>query len=566
FATASEKKRDYLRKIGVDHVFDSRSLDFAQQIREVTGGEGVDVVLNSLAGEFITTSMNLLNPNGRFIEIGKADIWSPDRVKAFREDIFYEAFDLVIVTFNDPMAVRHLMDEIVENIEAGHYQPLPYTVFKHKEAVEAFRYMAQGKHIGKILINPDDPAIGIHKEASYLITGGSGGLGLLFAEWLSEQGAGEVILAARRDVRDINPSAVEKIESLGAKVTTVKADMANKDDIDAMMQTIATTSLPLKGVLHAAGVLADAFLMNQDMANFEKVMSPKLAAAWHLHQATEQMDLDMFVMFSSLSSLLGAPGQANYAAANAFLDGLAAYRRGKGLPATAINWGPWGEVGMAANSQVEANAAASGVGLIDPSEGLDWFAQVLASNPVQRGLMVIDWAALANISGSVPAFLSELDVKANAGVDEALQKMADEFRTSLADAPIEERTTMLIDKICEQIQRVMGLEEDENINPNQPLQELGLDSLMAVELRNILCALIGKQLPATLMFKYPTVASLSAFLIEDMFPDEMDDEEEPTAQSEQVTEETQQEEELDELSDDELAAMLEAELNDEDDE
>src|SRR5690606_8493340 len=160
-----------------------------------TGGEGVDVVLNSLAGDFITTSMALLNPGGRFIEIGKADIWTQDRVKAFRDDISYEAFDLVIVTLQNPLALKALMDEIVDNVEAGHYQPLPYTVFKHKEAMEAFRYMAQGKHIGKILINPDDQPVTIKRDRSYLITGATGGLGMLFAKWLAEQGAGEVVLA-----------------------------------------------------------------------------------------------------------------------------------------------------------------------------------------------------------------------------------------------------------------------------------------------------------------------------------------------------------------------------------
>lgn len=564
FATASEKKRDYLKKIGVQHVFDSRSLDFAQQIRAVTGGEGVDVVLNSLAGEFITTSMQLLNPNGRFIEIGKADIWTEDRVKAFRDDIHYEAFDLVIVTMQNPTALRELMDEIVANVEAGHYQPLPFTVFKHREAMDAFRYMAQGKHVGKILINPETPAIQIKSDRSYLITGASGGLGMLFARWLSEQGAGEVVLAARRDVREVDPDGVKAIEAAGTRVTTVQADSGDQAAVQSMLSAVKADSLPLAGVIHAAGVLADAFVVNQDLASFEKVMAPKLAGAWYLHEGTKSLDLDLFVLFSSLSSLLGAPGQANYAAANAFLDGLAFQRRAMGLPANAINWGPWGEVGMAANSQVEANAKASGVHLIDPADGLNWFSQVLEQNPVQRGLMVIDWSALANMTGSVPVFLSELDVKASAGVDADLQKMADEFRSSLLDAPIDERTPMLIDKICEQIKRVMGLEETDTINPNQPLQELGLDSLMAVELRNILCALIGKQLPATLMFKYPTVASLSTFLIQDMFPEDAEAAEAETTETAQAesSDSEADDDQYDELSDDELAAMLAAELDD----
>ncbi len=563
FATASEKKRDYLRSIGVEHVLDSRSLSFAQDIRDITDGGGVDVVLNSLAGEFITSSMALLNPGGRFIEIGKADIWSQDRVKAFRDDITYQDFDLVTVTMMNPMKLKSLMETINERAEQGHYQPLPYTLFSQKDAVDAFRFMAQGKHIGKILIAPEAKPAQIESDKSYLITGATGGLGLLFAKWLAEQGAGELILTARRDVSTVAPEQVKELEKLGATVRCISVDIGDEAAVEKLFAQVATESKPLGGIIHGAGVLNDGFLMNQSMATFEKVMAPKLVGAWNLHQATKGIALDFFVLFSSLSSLLGAPGQANYAAANGFLDGLATLRRKQGLAATAINWGPWSEVGMAANESVEANAKASGVNFIPPADGLAWFEQVLEQQPVQRGLIDVDWAQLAsNMQGQLPKFISELDVKASVVVDENLQKMAAQFRENLAVAPIDERTPMLIEKICEQIKLVMGLEEDEIIDPNQPLQELGLDSLMAVELRNILCALIDKQLPATLMFKYPTVASLSVFLIEDMFKDDIQDDEVEEEQA--VTEVEEEEESLDELSEEELEAMLSAELDDSD--
>jgi len=561
FATASEKKRDFLRSIGVEHVLDSRSLSFAQDIREITDGGGVDVVLNSLAGEFISTSMSLLNAGGRFIEIGKADIWSQDRVTAFRDDISYHHFDLVTVTMMEPMKLKALMEIIIERTEQGAYQPLPFTLFSQRNAVDAFRYMAQGKHIGKILIAPEPKPAVINKDSSYLITGATGGLGLLFANWLAEQGAGELILAARRDVSVVAPEQVALLESKGCLVKCVIADIGDEKSVSALFNDISTQSKPLAGIIHGAGVLSDGFLMNQDMASFEKVMAPKLVGAWNLHMATQQMPLDFFVLFSSLSSLLGAPGQSNYAAANGFLDGLASLRRQQGLAATAINWGPWAEVGMAANASVEANAKASGVNFIIPTEGLAWFEQVLEQQPVQRGLIDVDWAQLAsNMQGQLPRFISELDVKSSVAVDENLHKMAKKFREDLAVAPIDERTPLLIEKICEQIKLVMGLEVDEIIDPNQPLQELGLDSLMAVELRNILCALIDKQLPATLMFKYPTVASLSEFLIADMFKDDMP-EEEPKVEVVPVEEE----ESLDDLSEEELEAMLNEELGEETD-
>lgn len=558
FASASERKRDFLRAIGVKHVVDSRSISFADDVRRLTDGEGVDVVLNSLAGEFIPASMALLRKNGRFIEIGKADIWTQDRVQAFRNDIQYAAFDLVMVTMQDPMMLANLMRQVVARVEAGEYSPLPFTVFKHSDAMEAFRYMAQGRHIGKILINPDPAPITVHSDRSYLITGASGGLGLLFAKWLVMQGARELVLVARREVRQIAPESVAMLETLGARVHCCVADIGDEEQVSTLMKHVTTHCLPLAGVLHAAGVLKDAFILNQNVDAFDQVMAPKLAGAWHLHQATKAMDLDMFVLFSSLSSLLGAPGQVNYASANAFLDGLAHYRRAKGLPAISVNWGPWAEVGMAATAKVEANAAAGGVGLISPDEGLDWFARILQTNPVERGVFDINWPLLAKgLGGQLPVFFSELDVKSASPVDSNLQKMAEEFRARLLDTPSDERTPMLVDMICDQIKRVMGLEANEQIDPQQPLQALGLDSLMAVELRNILCALIGRQLPATLMFKYPTVASLSAFLITDMFPDEVQEAQPVIAAKPVVKEET-----LDHLSEADLEAMLLAELND----
>ena len=462
----------------------------------------------------------------------------------------------------EPMKLKALMEIIIERTEQGAYQPLPFTLFSQKNSVDAFRYMAQGKHIGKILIAPEPAPAVINKDSSYLITGATGGLGLLFANWLAEQGAGELILAARRDVSVVAPEQIALIESKGCLVKCAIADIGDEKSVNALFDVISVESKPLAGIIHGAGVLNDGFLMNQDMASFEKVMAPKLAGAWNLHTATQQMSLDFFVLFSSLSSLLGAPGQSNYAAANGFLDGLASLRRQQGLAATAINWGPWAEVGMAANASVEANAKASGVNYILPTEGLAWFEQVLEQQPVQRGLIDVDWAQLANnMQGQLPRFISELDVKSSVAVDENLHKMAKQFREDLAVAPIDERTPFLIDKICEQIKLVMGLEEDEAIDPNQPLQELGLDSLMAVELRNILCALIDKQLPATLMFKYPTVASLSGFLIEDMFKGEMPLEEPKVAVV--AVEEEGEEESLDDLSEEELEAMLNDELGEE---
>lgn len=560
YATASAKKRDYLRSIGVQHVFDSRTLDFADQIREVTGGYGVDIVLNSLAGEFITKSMALLAPGGRFIEIGKADIWTQERVAEFRTDISYNAFDMVMVAFEDRTVIVRLMNVILDGIQRGELKPLPYTLFSQSDAVSAFRYMAQGKQIGKIVISrlPDVP-VKIHDSGSYLITGGAGGLGMLFAESLIAEGARHIVLTGRSAPKDKPAKQIEQWRADGINVQFVSADIGSRSDVEKLFAVIDAQPVRLAGVLHAAGVLRDGVISQQTPENLHTVLSAKVTGGWLLHEMTKLRDLDLFVLFSSVSSLLGSPGQSNYAAANAFLDGLAYYRRGLGLPAMAINWGPWAEVGMAANEKVSSQASSGGMRYIAPQLGITAFLQAVQDNPIQRGIAPIDWPALtANFGGDVPSFLSEVHV-AHAGADNAeLKRLKEEFVPRLREAPASERQAILTEVIGAQIVRVMGLDPGEQIDPNQPLQELGLDSLMAVELRNILCAISGRQLAATLLFKYPTVASLSAFLIKDMFGEDAEDG--TTDSAAPVTATAAPEEDFSEMSEDELAELLAKEL------
>ena len=554
YATASAKKRDYLRSIGVEHVFDSRSLDFAQQIRDVTDGYGVDIVLNSLAGEFIEKSMLLLAPGGRFIEIGKADIWSDERVRALRSDIRYHAFDMVMVTFEDRTIIVRLLEIILDGIRRGELKPLPYTLFAQSDAVNAFRFMAQGKQIGKVVITRQgDVPVKIHDRGSYLITGGAGGLGLLFAQALIDQGARHIVLTGRSAPSAAAAQRIDDWRARGINVVFVGADIAQRGDVDALFDVIDAQAVPLAGVLHAAGVLRDGVISQQTADNLHTVLAAKVTGSWLLHEKTRNRALDLFVLFSSVSSLLGSPGQSNYAAANAFLDALAFYRRGLGLPANAINWGPWAEVGMAANERVSSNAGSGGIGYIQPALGIKAFLEALDDNPVQRGVAPIDWAALlANFGGDAPSFLSELHVQQGGADNAELKRLKEEFVPMLRDAPASERLSILTEVISQQIVRVMGLDAGEQIDPNQPLQELGLDSLMAVELRNILCAISGRQLAATLLFKYPTIATLSAFLIKDMFGDE----EAAIAPATPVP----VEDDYADLSEDELAALLAQEL------
>jgi len=383
---------------------------------------------------------------------------------------------------------------------------------------------------------------------------------MLFAESLIAEGARHIVLTGRSAPKDGPAKQIAQWRENGVNVQFVAADIGARSDVENLFAVIDAQPVRLVGVLHAAGVLRDGVISSQTPENLHTVLSAKVTGGWLLHEKTKLRDLDIFVLFSSVSSLLGSPGQSNYAAANAFLDGLAFYRRSLGLPALAINWGPWAEVGMAANEKVSSQASTGGMRYIAPQLGISAFLQSIQDNPVQRGIAPIDWPALtANFGGDVPSFLSEVHV-AHAGADNAeLKRLKEEIVPRLREAPAGERQAILTEVIGQQIVRVMGLDPGEQIDPNQPLQELGLDSLMAVELRNILCAISGRQLAATLLFKYPTVASLSAFLLKDMFGEEgeegADDSAAPVTAAIAAPEE-----DFSELSEDELADLLAKEL------
>ena len=324
FATAgSDRKRTYLRSIGVHHVFDSRTLDFAQEIPDLTSGRGVDVALNSLAGDFVGATLSALAHHGRFVEIGKRDIWSAERVRGLGKNISYHVVDLGATSTEDPERVGALLMRTVEAAERGDWTPLPYVAFAFHDAVAAYRFMAQGKHIGKIVLRQESPDVQVLPDATYLVVGGLGGLGMEVAGWLVEKGARQLVLTARSECSPRARAGIEKMQAAGAKIFVRRADVSNQDEMAALFREIACDLPPLRGVIHAAGTLSDgALLHHQSWDRFDKVMAPKVAGAWILHELTAQMPLDFFILFSSIASVFGAPGQANHAAANAFEDGL----------------------------------------------------------------------------------------------------------------------------------------------------------------------------------------------------------------------------------------------------
>ena len=404
----------------------------------------------------------------------------------------------------------------------------------------------------------------VHADASYLITGGLGALGLQVAHSLIDQGARHLVLSGRRGAAG-KEDAIEALEARGAQVLVAQADVAVAADVTQMLAQIAETCPPLQGVIHAAGVLDDGVLRQQTAERFTKVLAPKVQGAWHLHEQTRDLDLAFFVCFSSVASLLGSPGQGNYAAGNAFMDALVHYRRVLGLPGQSINWGPWAEAGMAADEMILGRLANLGIGAIAGDEGLQIFQALLHANgerAPQVGVVPIDWQKLyQNFPGAKAPFFGQLTQ------DLAIEQesLVDELR----DLTPEERHTRLTNFLRDQLAQVLGFANAEKINLRQRLFDLGLDSLMAVELKNRLEAGLELAIAPTLMFDYPTVEALVNYLGVEMarkFMEGSDEEQDTSDVQASPTEEILDDEtaellaELDELSDEELAVLLSEEL------
>lgn len=404
----------------------------------------------------------------------------------------------------------------------------------------------------------------VKADATYLITGGLGALGLQVAHSLIDQGARYLVLSGRRGAAG-KEDAIEALEARGAQVIAAQADVSVAADVTQMLAQIADTCPPLQGVIHAAGVLDDGVLRQQTAERFTKVLAPKVQGAWHLHEQTRDLDLTFFVCFSSVASLLGSPGQGNYAAGNAFMDALVHYRRVLGLPGQSINWGPWAEAGMAADDMILGRLANLGIGAIAGHEGLHIFQALLHANgerTPQVGVVPIDWVKLyQNFPGAKAPFFGQLT--------QDLVIEQDSLVDELRDLTPEERRTRLTNFLRDQLAQVLGFANAEKINLRQRLFDLGLDSLMAVELKNRLEAGLELAIAPTLMFDYPTVEALVNYLSEEMArkfmagsEEDQDTGDDQTSPTEEILDDETAEllAELDELSDEELAALLSEEL------
>ncbi len=519
YATAgSPERRQLLRDMGVEHVYDSRSIEFADLIRQDTDGYGVDIVLNSVTGAAQLAGIKLLALGGRFIEIGKKDIYGDTRVGLFpfRRNLAFYGVDVGLMSVSHPAEVRELLNTVYRLTAEGTLPMPPATHYPLAEAATAIRIMSAAEHTGKLILDvphtgtssvvlPPDQVRPFRADGSYVITGGLGGLGLFLAEKMAVAGAGRIVLSSRSEPGQKALETIELIRAIGSDIVVECGDIAVAGTADRLVAAAIATGLPLRGVLHAAGVVEDATLANITDELLTRDWTPKAFGAWHLHEALQAREasqpLDWFCSFSSGAALLGSPGQGAYAAANSWLDAFTYWRRAQGLPANSIAWGAWAEVGRA-TAVAESTGAAIGA-----EEGAYAFETLLRHNRAYTGytpIIGVPWlAALAERSKFFELFQAG---QTRGGTSK--------FRSELNELPTDEWPARLRQLVSEQV----GLILRRTVDPDRPLPEYGLDSLGALELRTRIETETGIRLnPKNIT---TTVRGLADHLYEQLAPED----------------------------------------------
>jgi polyketide synthase 5 len=515
YATAgSPERRKLLHEMGIEHVYDSRSIEFAEQIRQDTDGYGVDIVLNSVTGAAQLAGIKLLALGGRFVELGKRDIYGDTRVGLFpfRRNLAFYGVDVGLMSVSHPAQVRELLNTVYRLTAEGTL-PMPHaTHYPLAEAATAIRVMSAAEHTGKLILDvphtgtssvvlPPEQVRPFRADGSYVITGGLGGLGVFLAEKMAVAGAGRIVLSSRSEPDQKVLETIELIRAIGSDVVVECGDIAEPGTAERLVAVATVTGLPLRGVLHAAGVVEDATLANITDELLARDWAPKAYGAWYLHQATMNQPLDWFCSFSSGAALLGSPGQGAYAAANSWLDAFTHWRRAQGLPATSMAWGAWAEVGRA-TAVAESTGAAIGA-----EEGAYAFETLLRHNRAYTGytpIIGVPWlAALAERSKFFEVFQAG---QSRSGTSK--------FRSELNELPTDEWPARLRTLVSEQV----GLILRRTVDPDRPLPEYGLDSLGALELRTRIETETGIRLnPKNIT---TTVRGLADHLYEQLAPEE----------------------------------------------
>ncbi|WP_251978350.1 type I polyketide synthase [Salinicola avicenniae] len=528
FATAgNDDKRDFLRLMGVDSLYDSRSLTFAEEILHDTGPNGgVDVVLNSLAGEAINQNLRALKPFGRFIELGKRDFYENTAIglRPYRNNLSYFGVDSDQLMRERPDLTRQLFREMMALFADGTLTPLPYIAFDNQRIIEAFRYMQQARQIGKVVVTYAQPPVedtprrdprtlALDPDASYLITGGLGGFGLATARWLTQHGARHLLLLSRRGpAHEESISAVAELRAQGIEVRALACDVSDKIALADALATCDSANAPLKGVIHAATAIDDTLVRNLDAERLSQALAAKIEGARHLDALTRGQSLDFFVLYSSVTTQFGNPGQASYVAANHWLEGLVAARRANGLPATCLRWGAIGDVGfLARHPQIrEALMQRLGGSTLDAAEALQVLEQAITHGAATVGVMELAWHALSRfLPTAASGRYRELARLARGKETHDGEK---DFRQQLAGLDADAMQARIVALLRRELSRILMLEE-ERIDLHRPVYDMGFDSLMGVELVTALESKLGIQIPVMILSDNATLNKLGQYLV-----------------------------------------------------
>ncbi len=512
FATASPAKWDALRAMGLDdeHIASSRDLEFKQKFLDATAGEGMDVVLDSLAREFVDASLDLLPRGGRFLEMGKTDIRDPEEIAASHPGVVYRALELPEA---GPDRIGQILAELVAMVDRGELVHSPISIWDVREAAQAFRALSKARIVGKAVLTVPQP---LDSEGTVLVTGGLSGLGAIAARHFAKaHGVAHMLLAGRRGPD--TPGAAElvaELADLGCEARAIACDVSDRSRVEALLDEVPREH-PLTAIVHSAGAIDDGTIESLGPDRFESVFDPKADAAWHLHELTRDAEgLTSFILFSSGAATIGSPGQGNYAAANAFLDALAAKRRAEGLPATSIGWGLWAEesdITAQLDDSDRSKFSRAGIVPISTEQGLELLDRARSQPEPFRIAVPVDRGALraAARAGMVPPILSGL-----VPVSRRRKAASGSLARRLATIPESERSGVVLEVVREHAAEILGHSSTEGVDAGANFKDLGFDSLGAVELRNRLATATGVTLDATLVFDYPTPEAVAGHLLD----------------------------------------------------
>jgi phthiocerol/phenolphthiocerol synthesis type-I polyketide synthase C len=520
-ATAgSEVKRSFLRLAGADHVLDSRDLSFSDSVREITDGQGVDVVLNSLSGEAMERSLEVLKPFGRFLELGKRDLYLNRRIhlRPLRQNVSYFAIDIDQLPIRRPDLARDLLTEVSSALSEGAIRPLAHRTFSFAELDDAFRLMQSSGHIGKLVLVPranagvrlrEPPEFVARRDGTYLITGGIEGFGYEAARWLVARGAGSIALVGRRGPATPGCDArVEELEAAGAKVRVYRGDVSDPASLAGVLDAIRASQPPLSGIVHAASAIDDGLASEIEVADVWPVLQPKLGGVFALDALTSNDPIELFLLFSSATSLVGAPGQGVYVAANMALEALARRRRAEGKPALAVAWGPIEDAGYLAERPETRDALARRLGArpIPAAEALAGLPTMLASELPMVAFAETNWNEARRF---LPILATPLfsEIRADASASPSDESLNDRLAALDPDAA----AALLKTVVAEEAATILRLPAG-GVDPLRPLSEMGMDSLMAVELRLALESRLRVDLPLVSLAEGTSVASIAARL------------------------------------------------------